>query len=336
MEAKTLRRDRFSLWIAELLRDYEVIAPRDELAYGRIEAPEEIWRGSDKPHRPLKEFFFPQRETLFGYQVDGAKVTLDQPPHLEADRVVLTRPCDAAALTILDKVFFWDYQDALYREKRERTTIVSIACEQPCETCFCTSVGGSPADIEGADLMLAPLEESFHVQVLSDKGKALIEHSEALFGASTEKENQQRALLEDAWRQRIGREVDIQNLAEKLDFDSPIWEALTEQCIDCCICTFLCPTCHCFDIQDEGDPLEGERVRLWDSCATRLFTKTAVHQPRATHASRYRQRIMHKFQYYPKNFGRTLCVGCGRCIDYCPMGIDITAVLQAVKEYAHG
>ena len=117
-----------------------------------------------------------------------------------------------------------------------------------------------------------------------------------------------------------------------MDFDSAVWETLTQQCIDCGICTFLCPTCHCFDIQDEGTPEQGCRVRLWDACAFREFTESAAHQPRPKHYSRYRQRIMHKFQYYPLNFGEILCVGCGRCILHCPVSIDLRSMLETVKE----
>lgn len=331
MQARLLKQDKLKSLVDELLRLGEVIAPRDELSYGPIKAGNEIALGVSSPRQSLKKFFFPQREALFGYQLNGREVTLVEPPPVP-ERFLFARPCDAAALAILDKVFTWDYQDSTYLERRRQTTIITIACDQPGENCFCVSVGGSPAGTEGSDLLLTPLGDVYHAQVLTERGQALVDRFPNLFTESDQIHDRRRAALEDEWREKMGRTVDISSLAEHLHFDSPVWQGLTDQCLDCSICTFLCPTCHCFDIQDEGNPSAGERVRLWDSCASRLFTRTAVSQPRATHASRYRQRIMHKFNYYPKNFGRVLCVGCGRCIRNCPVGIDITAILERVRE----
>jgi ferredoxin len=242
-------------------------------------------------------------------------------------------PCDVAAFPILDKLFTWDFLDSLYLGARERTIIVSLACETPCETCFCVSLGGSPADIEGTDILLTPLEEAYHVQVVTERGKALIEKYSTYFGASDPERDQQRRLFEENARSKIIDLMDVMDIHERLDFDDPVWETIAQQCIDCGICTFLCPTCHCFDIQDEGSAggrssSTGERVRLWDACTFYNYTQAHAGQPRPQHYRRYRQRIMHKFRYYPENFGRTLCVGCGRCIEHCPVNIDLRQVLR--------
>ena len=334
MKGSILRRDKLSRFVERLIGDYEVIAPIDELSYGRIASASDMCLTSGKPMESLKEFFLPQREVLFQYRYEAGEVTLVDPPAPTCGpRVIFgARPCDAAALTILDKVFCWDFLDSSYIERRENTTIITLACDQPGATCFCVSVGGSPVGTEGADLLLIPLEDVYHIEIITERGRALVEQYGDLLEESERLSDRQRALLESEWSGRLDKKMDVENLPEILDFDNPIWETIAQQCIDCSICTFLCPTCHCFDIQDEGGPSAGERVRIWDSCASRLFTRMAVHQPRPTHASRYRQRIMHKFQYYPQNFDEFLCVGCGRCIQYCPMGVDITTVVQTLRE----
>jgi len=333
MEARILQRDRLLQLVDELIKDYEVIAPRDELSYGEIGSSSEVYLAEEKPVKSLKEFFFPDREVLFEYLLRGEEVKL-VPLSLPDDtaRVILcARPCDAAALPILDQVFAGDYLDPSYLQRRKSTLIISLACQHPAKTCFCTSLGGSPAGTEGSDLLLTPLSEVYHVQVITERGRALVEKYGQFFQESDEAWERERALVEAELRERVTKRVDVEGLSEALEFGSPIWETLTPQCVDCGVCTFLCPTCHCFDIQDEGDPGGGARIRLWDSCAFREFTKMNVAQPRPTHFRRYRQRLMHKFRYYVENFGKTLCVGCGRCIAHCPSGIDITEVLNRVR-----
>jgi ferredoxin len=185
---------------------------------------------------------------------------------------------------------------------------------------------------EGSDLLLTPLSDAYHVQVLTQRGQELVEQYADLFAEGGADRERERAQVEEASRAKIVRCVDIEGMDKTLDFDNPVWESVAPQCVDCGICTFVCPTCHCFDIEDEGNPRAGERIRLWDACTFYGYTAAHAGQPRPTHFRRYRQRIMHKFRYYPENFGRTLCVGCGRCIEHCPVKIDLRDVLEAVKE----
>ncbi|HUT18117.1 MAG TPA: 4Fe-4S dicluster domain-containing protein [Anaerolineae bacterium] len=332
MEARILKRERLSQLIDAFIEQYEVIAPTDDSSYGIIGSASEMHLTKAKPAKSPKDFLFPQREILIQYVLSGEQVALADPPvPAPVDRILFgTRPCDAAAFPVIDQVFGWDEVDAAYFQRRERTVVVSIACDEPCETCFCTSLGGSPAGIEGSDLLLTPLREGYHVQIITARGQALVEQYERLFQESDRVRNRERAALEDTWRDAIAETVDLAGI-EGADFESPVWETLAQACVDCGICTFLCPTCHCFDIQDEGDPNRGERVRVWDACTFYEYTRTHAGQPRPTHHRRYRQRIMHKFRYYPENLGKVLCVGCGRCIQYCPVQIDLRAVLEAVK-----
>jgi ferredoxin len=334
MEARILQQNRLLELVDELIRDYQVIAPKDEQSYGKVNSASEVHLGDEKPVKSLKEFFFPQREVLLAYQLGASEAKLVTPPSAgNTTRVVFgARPCDVAAFPILDKVFAWDYLDSFYLESRERTIFVSMACEKPCESCFCVSLGGSPAEIEGSDLLLTPLDGVYHVQIITARGKALVAEHEEFFQESDQRYDRERALFEERAQSQVTKEVDVTGLHKTLDFDNPVWETIAQQCIDCGICTFLCPTCHCFDIQDEGSSVQGERVRLWDACTFYNYTKAHAGQPRPTHYRRYRQRIMHKFRYYVENFGKTLCVGCGRCIKYCPVNIDLTQVLKAARE----
>lgn len=334
MQAKLLQRNSLVSLLDALIRDYEVIAPKDKLSYGKIQSASELYLSSEHPVRSLKEFFFPAREVLFDFKSGACQVDLAVPaPQFETTRIIFgAHPCDAAALPILDKLFAWDSLDAAYVQRRRQTTIVTIACDEPAKTCFCEGVGLSPADIEGSDMLLTPLNDVYHVEVVTERGKALVERYGQFFADSDPQHDQARARFVDELRGRISKRVNVEELRKGLKFDSPVWEKLTQQCVDCGVCTFVCPTCHCFDIQDEGNHSGGSRVRLWDSCARQDFTEMAAHQPRPVHYQRYRQRLMHKFQYYPQNFGRVLCVGCGRCIQHCPVGIDITQALEmAVK-----
>jgi sulfhydrogenase subunit beta (sulfur reductase) len=334
MEAKTLPRNKLLDLVGELIKDYEVIAPKDERSYDHANAASEVYLAKEKPAVSLKEFLFPQREKLLEYQfgVEGVTLTATPAPTNTMTVIFGARPCDAMAMPIIDKVFNWDYIDSSYVRRRQNTVIVTIACEEPCETCFCPSLDGSPAGTEGADLLLTPLGEVYHVQIITDRGKELVEKYARFFQESDQSQNRAKARFEEEAIAKITKGVDLKGLDKALTFENPVWETLTQQCIDCGICTFLCPTCHCFDILDEGNPDQGERVRLWDACAFYSYTKAHAGQPRPTHYRRYRQRIMHKFRYYVENFGRTLCVGCGRCIKHCPVGIDLTQVLEAARE----
>lgn len=333
MSTRIIRKARLLELVDALVASHEVIAPRGNLSFDRIDAGSQVQLDLRNTVKSPKEHFFAACEALCSYKIDRDGVSIsDVELDLDTPRLLFAaRPCDVASLPILDKLFAWDYQDAFYQKRRENTTIISLACDQPDETCFCTSVEGSPAGEEGTDILLAPLQDVYHVQVVSERGAALVEKFSQFFEEATEDHESERGRLVEAWQNAVSKQLDTAGLQEALSFDAPTWEELTPQCVDCGACTFLCPTCHCFDIQDEGRRGEGERVRFWDSCAFQDFTRMPHGQPRPNHYRRYRQRLMHKFKYYPENFGKVLCVGCGRCIKHCPVSIDITESLSKAR-----
>jgi sulfhydrogenase subunit beta (sulfur reductase) len=332
METKAMQREKLPQLLDVLARDHEVIAPTSGLSYEAIASGTEMQVSDETPNKSPKEFFFPAREVLLDYFL-GDSVVVEPPPSLDgAPRVLFTRPCDAASLPVLDALFGWDSLDAFYLQRRSNTTIVALACDQPPSECFCPSVGGSPAGTRGVDILLSPLNGTYHVTVVTEKGKELVEQHGDFFQESSDELDKEQAAAEEKWKAKITKTMDPDGALPLLDFDSPAWETTAQECLDCGICTFLCPTCHCFDIRDEGTPKVGSRVRLWDSCAFPEYSQMPAHQPRPHHYRRYRQRIMHKFKYYRENFDEILCVGCGRCIRRCPVGVDITQVLEAVTE----
>ena len=277
-----------------------------------------------------KEFFLPQDQTLLRFR-DGewAEPTLpDRETFLFG-----VRPCDARALLHLDRVFLdGDQNDPYYASARRRTTVVALACRRPMSSCFCTSVGGGPGDGAGADVLAVLLERDLLLWAKTAKGEVLLEYAADLVAEPTAAAVKES---EDCIRSAVDQIAPVRTdeSARRLRdaYDSPLWETAGRKCLGCGTCSFLCPTCHCFDITDEIRSGAGRRVRTWDCCAYPLFTLHASgHNPRPTPKERWRQRIMHKFRYAVENYGVSFCVGCGRCIRCCPVSMDLRAALKEV------
>lgn len=276
------------------------------------------------PSNSIKEFVFPRHENLYGYRFVGKTIELyDIEPAKTPQLVIGARPCDAAALSILDAIFNWDYKDEFYNKAREVTTIVTLGCREFDSHCFCTSVGLSPSDKRGSDAMLVDLGDgNYEVRCFTEKGKAL-------FAGKTQSSTK-TGQTSPGPEKRVDAETVKQFLAS--NFESPEWQAMTMRCLGCGACAYTCPTCHCFDIVDEGTSHGGVRARNWDACQYRMFTHHASgHNPRSNQGQRQRQRILHKFKMYPEKFGEVLCTGCGNCSRNCPVCLGVKPVLDAVK-----
>jgi ferredoxin len=277
------------------------------------------------PDNSIKEFLFPQHETICNYRRDGKElVLLDTEPFDKSQVVFGARPCDAASLPILDKVFAWDFQDRFYQRRREGTIVVSLACKAD-ENCFCTSVGLAPDTQSGSDAMLLNLGDgSFEVRIFTDKGKVLFD------GKTMESDKISRPAELPQVR------FDVQKVEKYLaeHFDDPlIYSEVGLRCIGCGACTYICPTCHCFDIVDEGGPAKGKRVKNWDACQFAMFTHHASgHNPRNDQAARQRNRIQHKFRIYPEKFGAILCTGCGNCTRVCSASLGVRPLLELIDK----
>ncbi|MBL7223116.1 MAG: 4Fe-4S dicluster domain-containing protein [Candidatus Brocadiae bacterium] len=275
-----------------------------------------------------KAFFLPQSQTLLTF-CDGEA----HEPSLPDGETFLVgvRPCDAKALLALDKVFLdGDPPDPYYARLRETTTVIALACTRPMSSCFCTSVGGGPGDGAGADVLAVGLEADLLLRAQTPKGEELLSSVADLLADATDdavKEAEKRVGAAES----LIAPVEVDNSAQRLrdGYDSPCWETASQTCLGCGTCSFLCPTCHCFDITDELRGTRGRRVRTWDCCAYPLFTlHGSGHNPRPSPKERWRQRIMHKFRYAVENLDRLFCVGCGRCIRNCPASMDLRTVLR--------
>ncbi|HEU0265907.1 MAG TPA: 4Fe-4S dicluster domain-containing protein [Geobacterales bacterium] len=280
------------------------------------------------PRRSAKETFFPPSETILAYERGGAGVQLTDVPLANLPETVLitAAPCDTAAPAILDAVFSWDYKDEFYLERRRKTTIVGMGCSGADDACFCSAVGLSPAAEAGADLFLAPATGGYLANAVTEKGEFLLGRFPDLFVETS--------ATATVVASPSSPPLELDRVKSWLDthFDDPFWQEMSDACIGCGSCAFLCPACHCFDIMDEGGESKGCRRKSWDACGFGKFTLHAsAHNPRDLQNKRYRNRLMHKFSYYVDKFGQRLCTGCGRCIRACPVGIDIAALLERIN-----
>lgn len=342
---KILKKKSFPHWMKKLTA-YKIYAPvqdGDSWNFALLENPEEINLDHASTVLAPKAMIFPQREILLEFSTtdDNQLEVREALPEEDPSIIFGVRPCDARALTLTDKVFGGDYTDPYYWSRREQTILVGISCNTPPSTnCFCLSVDGSPHSKEGLDILMTDLGEKYHVESLTEKGNQLINAAKSLFENPRAKDKKDLEKIHKDSEKKIKRQIrGIKNIPPKLKemFDSPFWDQESQSCLRCGICTYLCPACHCFDINDEiasSSFLAGKRVRTWDTCQFPDFTMhSSGHNPRPDRASRLRQRMLHKFQYFVEQHQNYQCVGCGRCISKCPVGIDIIEVLNKVNDY---
>jgi len=343
---KTLDKARLNDWVAALGKtgNWEVHAPALEdgvWTYQPVES--EVSLDHPNTKQPPKGFAFPQKEIFFSFeQIKGEPARLTEvKPQAPQCAVFGVRPCDGRGTVRMDRVFTDHVADPYYNARRKNVAYVGLACNvTPAPTCFCKSVGGSPVSSEGLDILLTDLGDKYFAQAVTKTGEALMAAADKLFAkvSPADKKSVDKAHADAlAQPQRAVKDAAGAPAKLKAAFDSPLWEEMARACIGCGICTFLCPTCHCFDINDEvtgSTPLKGNRVRTWDNCQFPDFTMhSSGHNPRENTGARLRQRVSHKFRYFHENFGMLQCTGCGRCVSECPVGIDIVAVVNKVAEH---
>ena len=337
MDKMILLKNDLSKFVDELIKKNKVFAPvtnNDTISYKEIKKPSEMNLDFINSEVPPKTLMFHQTETLFKF-TPGTKGKIESVNVDEKKVIFGIRPCDAKSFDILDLVFSKDFEDPYFITRRKNTILVGLSCIKPGVNCFCTSFDDSPASSKSVDILLTDIGDKYYTEVISDQGKQVVKSAGKLFKPATESDAKKKKEAEKKAIESISRQQKTKGIVEHLDkiFEHKYWKDVAAKCVGCGTCTYLCPTCHCFDIQDESTLTKGARIRVWDTCMNPEYTLHASgFNPRPARANRVRNRIYHKYNYYPKNFDVIACVGCGRCIDLCPVNIDIIDVVTTAGE----
>lgn len=287
-----------------------------------------------KTAKSAKDLFFPQSENIISFKKTDGKFVVETNQKC-FDKFVLfgVRGCDLKGIEVLDKVFLSEPVDEFYAAKRESGVIITTACSKPEETCFC-SVFGVDASAPCGDVTTWSNGETLYWKANTEKGKELTKSlSAVLCECGDESADEIKNEIAEKLKKLPLASLSLDGWGEKAvseRFESENWKKLSESCLGCGACTFVCPTCQCYDIRDYNTGHGVKRYRCWDSCMYNDFTMMAHGTPRPTQMQRFRQRFMHKLAYFPANNGGEFsCVGCGRCIKKCPSKLNIVKVIRA-------
>jgi len=323
-----LRKDRLAALLAELAKQAQVYVPKNVdgvTKFAPYYSSDPICFDQVNTVLPPKDVLFPQTQSMYRYGIDSTGTMFIDPTIDSADQVVFgIRSCDMRSIECLDDVFLTKgFVDEFYQAKRDGLLTVAINCLNVAETCFCDSMGLDPNSAPHADIQLIESADVYGVIAQTEKGTAALEVWRPYL-----EEGEVSASLT-----ACTLTVCMDGVKDALDgmFEDPLWDEVSRKCLNCGTCTYLCPTCYCFDIDQENRYQEGIRFRCWDSCMFSEYTAMAGgHNPRPTKKERVRNRFMHKLNYFEDRYGKTLCVGCGRCVAKCPVGLDITRLIDQI------
>ena len=287
--------------------------------------------------KPAKQLFFPQSETIVGFKTSGKNIEIFEQPKADAPFVVYgVRACDACSIEkVLDRVFLSDPVDEFYKARRDSGVMITAACGEPEETCFCGAFGIDAADCRYGDVTTWTVGEDVYFAANTEKGEGFLSRFASMMTDSDEaaveafKENTKAIMAQLPLADLSLEGWGAGKTNEK--FNSPEWAELSSGCLGCGTCTFVCPTCQCYDIRDYDTGHGVQRYRCWDSCMYSDFTLMAHGNSRKSQVERFRQRFMHKLVYFPdNNDGVFSCVGCGRCLAKCPVSMNIVKVIKNI------
>ncbi len=294
-----------------------------------------VWSNALNTVKSPKDMFFPQTEDLMRFKTEGKNIEIIDIRSANEDFVVFgVRACDVRSFDILDRVFLSDPVDSYYASRRKHGIIVSLACTRPSETCFCTTFGIDATNPEG-DVTAWKTETDVYFKANTEKGEALLDSVASLLedadeSAVNEQKEKTAAILKKLPLADLTTDGFGAGKTKEL-WDNPAWDEMSQTCLGCGTCTFVCPTCQCYDIKDFNTGNGVIRYRCWDSCMYSEFTRMAHGNNRLTQKERFRQRFMHKLVYYPENNnGLFSCVGCGRCLAKCPISMNIAKVMKKI------
>lgn len=338
--AYILKKEAVLPLLRKLQKSYGISAPVvssfGDVSFGPVKDVTEIALDAGQPVISAKNAFFPQDEPMFSFS--GTDHNSMKEVMAEKETVYFgIRPCDLKAIKLVD-IFFNDFglPDTFYFDKRDKSILIAVSCNSPEETCFCTSTNSGPVADAGFDLQLTDLGAKYFVSVGSDKGQALVDKFGLYFDQATpgDVEEQYNHLAEVS--AKFGPKIDMVKAGKAVkDIDNSLWEELSALCLTCGGCSYVCPTCTCYNVVDRVDPKtsEGTRNRTWDSCVFEGFTRMAGrHNMINSKAERVKRRFMHKLAYYPERYGELGCIGCGRCTATCLGGINMAKVVNEINK----
>ena len=355
-----IKKDKLSILFNQIKKDHKVISPifKDgviqlshveeigQLPFGYKEKEGRNYYSIDKegkdffsysrPTTPFKRFIHPP-DFVFMKITQENNILKFEELFIE-DKIAFfdIRPCDLKALQILDDVFLHKnpYPDPFYKKLRENLLIVASTCFSPTDVCFCSSFDIKLKPEKGFDLLITEIERGFVVESISKKGEEILKNIE--LEDIKESDYEEIEVKLKLTKERIKKNVNVQDLPQILysKIDDKLWDEIGKRCISCTSCTQLCPTCFCFDIVEKNDLINktSQRVRIYDSCFSPSFATLHKFNIRQSIGSRYRQWLLHKMAYWTDQFGDFGCVGCGRCITWCPSSIDITEEIKILRD----
>ncbi len=334
---KAILKDKLHLLYEEISNKNELYLPTKEkgaLNFKKYDGKNQVDIESLQTVKSAKDFFFPQTEDMVNFKTEGKNIEI-----IDAREKLLTfvifgvRACDFKSFEILDRVFLVEPVDTMYKNRRENAVIFTLACNNPQASCFCKNFGVDASSPKG-DVECYDCNGYLYLNPLTEKGKEIVNSLTCLEDIVEEPVKELKKEIVEKIEKLPFSNLDLskfkgENLMEL--FDRKEWAELSEACLGCGTCTFVCPTCQCFDIRDFKTNSGVKRFRCWDSCMYSDFTQMAAENPRKNQMQRFRQRFMHKLCYYPSNNeGIYSCVGCGRCVKKCPQSLNIVKVIKKI------
>ena len=335
-ELYILNKNHLSFWLRRIKNGREIIAPvRDasgDIILTTVTKLHEIALDGPALRPSPKEFFLPQMEQLFCYSEEDVEEAIRK-----KQRIIFgIRPCDLSAIRILDRFYLGEHKDPYYAARRANTTVITVACTQPDPTCFCLGLGAGPFLKTGFDLQLTDLGDRFAVEVDSDTGRSLIKDFLHIFTQPAPADNEDLYEAKLASQSRFEKQVNLEQVGKSIlagNVSDSFWESVAARCFECGGCVYNCPVCTCFNVIDRSySPESGKRLRIWDTCMFKGFTRMAggdVPAERKLH--RTKRWFLHKLVHWPSRFNLFGCVGCGRCSVSCPGRIDMATVALKIK-----
>lgn len=335
-----LKKDHLKSFLRKLTKEYRLVAPvlnpHGDTMFTPIEAiDDQDIDLVNQPQNSIKPFFFPQNETICTYSAKSPGDYRIREAELQTEPSIFfgIRPCDLNAILYMDVIFQRDAKDPFYLRRRKTSLLIGLNCNKPFPNCFCNATKSGPYMEYGSDLQFTDLGDRYLVEVGRALGRKILDRWQQFFteASSADSDARYQAFLES--RGAFSRQIHVDQAIKRIKdnaVNDDVWSFLSQRCQDCGGCTFVCPTCTCFNITDQPtSDTEGLRIRSWDACTFSGFTRMAGdHNPVLRSTGAIKQRFMHKLHYDVIDHGRPSCVGCGRCVGICFGGTDIVRFIN--------